>query len=83
MSPAFPWSITRLRLPAAARLTEEEDLDAAAPTLLLQGVLKEVLVVVSQAGEEQPNVVVGGAGEIGRKYTRFLSFVIPGIADVM
>ena len=45
MSPAFPWSITRLRLPVAARLGEEH-LDAVA-TLLLPGVLKEVLVVVS------------------------------------
>jgi hypothetical protein len=82
MSLAFPWSITSLRLSVVAGLIGEEHLDAVT-TLSLPGVLKEVLVVVSQAAEEQPSAVVGGAGEIGRKYARSLWFVISGIADVM
>lgn len=82
MNLAFPWSITSLRLPVAAGFSGEEHLDVA-PILSLQGALKEVLVVVSRVGGEQPNVVVGEAGETGRKYARLLWFIISGIADMI
>ena len=78
----FPWLITRPRLPVVAGLSEEEHLDAAA-TLSSQGVLKEVVVVVLHLGGDNPSVVVGEAGEIGRRYTRSLWFITPGIADMV
>lgn len=74
---AFPWSITRPPLPVVAGLLGEEDLHAAATTLSLQEALREVLVVAPRADGEQPNVVVGGVGEIGRKYVRSCGSLCP------